>query len=798
MKIQFYIFLAFTALLFLLCNDQNDTETGNTQNGITFVSGLDDPTTRVTSDGSQWIAGDQVGIYMTASGSNTIATYANILYTAESSTPTTAFKAQETEIHYPTDESPVDFIAYYPYSEEVNGFMYPIRISDQSASLTAHDLMLAKADNSGKGYTYGAVSFTFAHQLSRFTLNFIDEQGNPVTPDANGVVFKGMYTTAEFNLSTGLLSNASTTADILPYTSGNSADVILLPFTLGTGHEAVVTIGGTSYTWTMRSSYAGMEVKSGYAYTFTMTVKPATSEIEAILIDSNGNSITPWGDKDDDDEEAEEYDPDLGLPSWENDGLVRAFPGAEGGGMFTTGGRGGKVIKVTNLNDSGTGSLRAALNESGPRTIVFETSGIIELQSTLEIKNGDVTIAGQTAPGNGICLKNYTLQVKADNVIIRYIRCRMGDEAGEENDAMWGRYFNNIIIDHCSMSWSTDECSSFYANRNFTMQWCILSESLRISVHDKGTHGYGGIWGGVNASFHHNLLAHHDSRNPRFDGGEVYGTSSNPGMSSSERAVDFRNCVIYNFSNYPAYGGEGQKVNFVGNYYKWGPASEFGPDAATNAKKRRYLYYISGVKSNIDFGCPAIYVGDHTNYLETTDGNDNGVNSDNWAGMVYDTSNQGATEYTKLDLPLSITPDGEPAWVTTHTAAEAFDQVLAYAGANLKRDAVDERAVHDTRNGVATFSDGGNGSLNGYIDTQSAVGGWPVYATGTVKKDTDGDGVPDDWEEAFGLDKNNAEDGNEYTLDPTGRYTNLEVYLHYLVKETVKEQVAKGVYTSLQ
>ncbi|WP_196938673.1 pectate lyase family protein [Sphingobacterium pedocola] len=249
-----------------------------------------------------------------------------------------------------------------------------------------------------------------------------------------------------------------------------------------------------------------------------------------------------------------------------------AFPTAEGYGKYTKGGRGGAVYEVTNLNDRGEGSFRMAVDAEGPRTLVFRVSGNIELESPIKIKNPYITIAGQTAPGDGICLKNYPLSIDADHVIIRYIRVRPGDVSGIDYDAVSSRYTKNIILDHVSASWSIDETMSIYHCDSITVQWCIVAESLYASNHVKGTHGFGGIWGSNHSTYHHNLLAHHTSRNPRMASGAGY--------------TDYRNNVIYNWGYNSCYGGEKEQVgndklniaffNIVNNYYKPGPATQPG------------------------------------------------------------------------------------------------------------------------------------------------------------------------------------------------------------------------------
>ena len=474
------------------------------------------------------------------------------------------------------------------------------------------------------------------------------------------------------------------------------------------------------------------------------------------------------------------------FPAAEQDGVIRAFPGAEGGGMYTTGGRGGQVVHVTNLNDSGAGSLREAVEMNGPRTIVFDVCGTIELKSELRIGKKDVTIAGQTAPGEGITLANYSVVVTTDNVIIRYLRFRMGDAMKHEGDAIWGRYHENIIIDHCSMSWSTDECASFYGNKNFTMQWCLIGESLKNSVHGKGSHGYGGIWGGKNASFHHNILTAHSSRNPRFCHPQVYGNY----LSTHRGNVDYRNNVVNNWGDNSSYGGESGQFNMVNNYYKPGPAS----------KDRKYFlaadafYEKDGTVWSSAY--PQLFVlgNVHTMHSDITADNQAGINFTDGAQYTYYNQFQSAPFAIKKD-------DVTSCYTSTHTAEQAYAQVLDYAGASLRRDAVDVRLIDDARNGKATYTSGGNGSTNGMIDTQTAVGGWPTLTATSeeiarMTTDTDKDGIPDYYEELFGLDKTKA-DATLKTLDPQGLYTNFECYLHYLVQDIVLAQTEGGNYTKL-
>ena len=481
-----------------------------------------------------------------------------------------------------------------------------------------------------------------------------------------------------------------------------------------------------------------------------------------------------------------------------------AFPGAEGHGRYVTGGRGGKIVHVTNLNDSGTGSFRAAVSGSEKKIVVFDVAGVIALQSNLKI-GANTTILGQTAPYPGITIRYYTVQPDANNVIMRFIRIRRGQEkdVNDGADAIWTRHYTGQIYDHCSFSWSIDEVASFYDNNNFTMQWCTLGESLNNAGHGKGAHGYGGIWGGKLASFHHNLIAHVNNRSPRFNGARYdwTGYTSNKLYSQynwqnavQAEHVDFRNCVVYNCGN-GCYGGPGGGyINMVNNYYKTGPAATtdrvttVSIGNSTSADKYPIYwdmtsrYYIRGNQMN-----------SNANYDWTNVSYDGGVftiNGEKYCldknhyygeGVTYvKNSNGDDCVKIKLDEP---TYTGE---VTTHTATTAFNKVLSYAGASLDRDEVDERYMTEARNGTATYS-GSKTGKKGRIDLVADVNGYTEanFPTGSRPEgfDTDNDGIPDAWETANGLNPNNASDGNTYTLDPKGFYTNIEVYANSLVQD---------------
>lgn len=418
-----------------------------------------------------------------------------------------------------------------------------------------------------------------------------------------------------------------------------------------------------------------------------------------------------------------------------------AFPGAEGFGMYTTGGRGGMTIIVTNLNDDGPGSLRAAIRTRGPRTIVFEVAGTIALKSPLILREGNVTIAGQSAPGDGICLSHEPFIIDADNVIIRFLRFRPGDTSGKEVDALTAIGRRDIIIDHCSMSWATDECASFYDNTNFTLQWSVISESLNRSVHQKGDHGYGGIWGGIGASFHHNLLAHHNSRLPRFCGSRYHG-------HPEKELVDFRNNVVYNWMSNSSYAGERGQHNIVGNYYKPGPATPADTRSRLLEPYRPYGKFF--IANNTMDASPE-------------------VTRDNWKGVACDHHDS-----VKVTTPFPSAP------VDTHDTSKVFAIVLDHAGASLRRDAVDQRIAEEARTGTAHFGC----KSNGIIDSQHDVGGWPDLQTARAPADSDRDGLPDEWENRMNLRWDYAGDANR--TGTTGSYTNLEVYLNHLAQTVWK------------
>lgn len=490
-----------------------------------------------------------------------------------------------------------------------------------------------------------------------------------------------------------------------------------------------------------------------------------------------------------------------------------AFPGAEGHGRYVTGGRGGNIVHVTNLNDSGTGSLRSAVSSSN-RIVVFDVGGIIELKSDLTIKD-NVTILGQTAPYPGITLRYYTVRPNGNNIIMRFIRIRRGEEKNVNDgaDATWARNFTGMILDHCSFSWSIDEIASFYDNRNFTMQWCTIGEALANPGHSKGEHSYGGIWGGKDASFHHNFLCHMQNRVPRFCGARYNWTGYDKTKYANAiqaEIVDFRNCVMYNWGNgNGCYGGTGGgNINIVNNYYKAGPAT---------ANKTRVTQISVATSSNAEGSpfmgyCARYHI--NGNYVTAA----NTPESYDWQGVIYDsgTSTINGEKYCpdanhmygenvtyvkdgngvdcvsiKLDEPVTT---GE---ITTHTAQTAYEKVLANVGASLYRDAVDARYMQEAANGTTTYigsaTKTGDGKAiqhrPGIIDFVKDQGEYVLESTKhSADYDADDDGIADAWEQANGGDL----DPKAKTLDPKGFYTNLEVFANSLVEDIMKAGMADG------
>ena len=492
----------------------------------------------------------------------------------------------------------------------------------------------------------------------------------------------------------------------------------------------------------------------------------------------------------------------LALTLHANDQLP-AFPGAEGFGMYATGGRGGEVIHVTTLED-GTqkGTFRYACTQNKVRTIVFDVSGTIRLKSELRLNKDNVTIAGQTAPGDGICIADYPFVVAANNVVIRYLRFRLGNEAlktnntAHEGDGLGGMDKKNIIIDHCSVSWSIDECLSVYGMENLTVQWCIASQSLRASGHSKGNHGYGGNWGGAGASYHHNLMVHHDSRVPRL--------GPRPSTQTREQ-MDLRNNVFYNWCGNGCYGGEGMNVNIVNNYYKPGPGTAKRSTtiqqriASINIRTTEYTKHGTASPNQWDvmwhvwgkFYVNGNVISKHNN-----------VTLDNWTYGIYNQIDANGNDGTYTQLTKDTMRLSQPVvfhQVTTHSAEQAYERVLDYAGASLHRDWVDQLMVSDTRQGVASFTGKANGDNPGIIDSQednrpadapADWQPWPVLNSDPCPTDTDQAGMPDEWENANGLNPNDKADG---ACDSGNGYTNLEVYMNSLVADITASQNAGGI-----
>ncbi len=475
----------------------------------------------------------------------------------------------------------------------------------------------------------------------------------------------------------------------------------------------------------------------------------------------------------------------LGLAARPALAQLPAFPGAEGAGKYTTGGRGSTttpttVFEVTNLNDAGAGSLRQALSGTYPsRTVVFRVCGTIHLVTQLPIP-ANTTLAGQTAPGDGICVADKQTNVKGNNVIVRFMRFRLGDQyqnlgmvngSGDEDafDSIGG--YNGLIIDHCTFSWGGDESLTCYKGDNTTLQWNIISEGLNYSYHfesgdtDFERHGYGGIWGGRHASFHHNLLAHLQGRNPRFDGSR----NLSP-ISAGQENAEFVNNVIYDWGAYTVNGGEGGNYNLVNNYYKAGPSTGTGSSAGVAIKNM--------IANPYKQSSPALPYGQYYitgNYVT----NSAFVSGHNWRGVAMSGGALSDTTQSKVLQPFAIGTDALP----TQAAPAAYAAVLAGAGCLLPtRDPIDQRIVQEVQNGTGTIIDVQGGYVHGTPYSVSQVAWQVLTCNTTAPTDTDHDGMPDAYETAQGL--NPTDPADRAALAANG-YSNLENYLNSLVASTV-------------
>ena len=424
-----------------------------------------------------------------------------------------------------------------------------------------------------------------------------------------------------------------------------------------------------------------------------------------------------------------------------------AFPTAEGYGANTPGGRGGKVFVVSNLNDAGPGSLREAVEADGPRIVVFNVAGTIELQSNLDINKPYITVAGQTAPGGGICLKNYPLNVKGTHdVIVRGLKIRPGVDSGLEGSHLDGIEVSNaqqVIIDHCTISWSSDEgINSWKGNKNVTVQWCMMAEPLNNNLHAKGEHGFSASLGGEYSTNHHNLFAHGKGRNPSIGGNHEHSTIN----------LDFRNNVVFNYGTRTC-DGKPRSINMVNNYYKPGPATNERIRSRIARIDNASVYGFQGVwyvEGNAVEGYPEI-------------------STDNWnGGMEID---RGLTEAEVR----ATQPFDTPA-IRMQAPDAAYALVLKYVGAGPdRRDTQEARIIAEVRSGRPTYGDG-------IIDSPEAVGGYPVLDAGTPWTDSDGDGIPDEWETSNGLNPNDPSDAGKTAKNG---YTHIENWFNSLIPEEI-------------